>query len=176
MSLFTRKRIGRRVPPVEYADAVERWARAKGTHALLVWDHHVGNWDVKIELKPNDPRNVLDDPTETVPLLKPGTIYRANGQSMPGLVGVELDDIGVQGILDHLNEWNLETGRYRSAEEMIRHTHDDNTRLRERERAYRKDEARYRGRYEYGRAMGHPVVPGTDLLVADTESAAQQEE
>ena len=176
MSLFRRKRTGRRVPPVEYADAIEQWARARGTHALLVWDPQVGNWDVKVQLNPNDPRNVLDDPTETVPLLKPGRIPMPNGQFMPGLVGVELDDIGVQGILDHLNETNLATGRFRSAEEMIRHTHNQNTELRDRERAYQRGEAKYRGRYEYGRAMGHPVIPGTDLTVADPESAAQQEE
>ena len=175
MTLALFRRTGRRTPPVEYADAVEKWARSKGRHAKLVWDARCGNWQVHIELTGNDPRLQLETPTEVVELLKPGFLDTPTGRKVPGLVGVELDELGVQGIIDHLNETNLETGRFRSPQDALRHSREQNRTLRDRERAFQKDETSHLARDEYRRVMGHPLISGADLVAADQAAAPQED-
>ena len=166
----------RRLPPVEYADAVESWARGHGTHARLVWDARAGNWDVRIDLpRSDDPRHQLEEPYEVVPILKPGEIKMPGGRVMPGLVGVELDEVGVAGIVAHLHETNLRTGRFRSAEEAIKYTAEKNRTERGREREFQKGEARHLARDEYRRVMQHPLIQGADLVATEKVAATTED-
>lgn len=139
--LVTNQRYRGRVPPVEYADAVEKWARGRGRHARLVWMSVTGNWQVRFTLMPNDPRGSSATPWEPLDLLRPGKIRAPSGKWIPGYVGVELDELGIGGIVAILEETSLETGRYRSTEEVVTDHYERQKRLREHSHASLKDDS-----------------------------------
>jgi hypothetical protein len=172
VSLF-RRRGGRRVPPVAIADAVELWARNRGRHATLVWSDTCNHWQVRITYRDADARLRSEEPYEKVDLLRSGRIRKPDGSFMPGLVGMDLEQEGVQGVLDKLNEGSVGTGRFASHDEAVRYAADHNRGIREKVRSDAHEDNRHFARIEKRRFTGTPLVRGDDL--ADTPSAEPQE-
>lgn len=153
---------GRRVAPVEFRDAVEEFARKSGTHGDILWvGPPISAWQVRLTLKPGDPRLRSDHPDDkyesvllvewvdpqkepTNPLTK--KLHRRDrwNRLLPAYVSVELDDLGVQGVLDILEKGSLMTGRgeFKSAEEAVKKTREANQSA--------KDIARRKARIEAG--------------------------
>ena len=107
-------------PPVEFADAVETYARKYGKHGTMRFvPPPVNVWIVEFELRANDPRRSLwqsqrakEEPKEVVYLWRDATpqeIARARGQWHR--VGYKLDELGVSGLVQFLDRTNLFSGR-----------------------------------------------------------------
>jgi hypothetical protein len=179
MALVTLGRTGRRTPPVEFADAVELWARGFGKHAKLEWSPALRYWRVLITLNPNDPRNQLEgEAHEAVDLLKPGEVTNpVTGRGYPGLVPQTLDELGVQGLIDLLNETNLERGRYRSAEEAFKDQREKRIANEDRLRRSLRDDAGHAARRTYRQVTGAPFAPvGVDITAAPAKRAHESQE
>ena len=114
-----------RLVPLEYSEAVERWARERGGHAKLKWLPPPMNcWAVILEYKVGDPRKRGQDDGEPVLLHDYWTATewakRAPSRArrhprtnaiMAGSYAYELDELGVEGIIARLDRGNILSGR-----------------------------------------------------------------
>lgn len=99
-----------RLPPVEIADAVTQYYRAKGKGARLVWNGVLQCWEVRIELDGDDPR--MKPVRAGVRGAVPFEIVPLHYHSKTGhLVAMDLDEIGASGIVALLQQGDLLTGR-----------------------------------------------------------------
>lgn len=115
----------KRPVPLEYAEAVETWAREHGGHAKLRWLPTPMNcWAVVLSFKLGDPRQ--GGPEDGEPVLlhewwtakqwqqrKPRMARRHHrtNQIMPGNYAFELDELGVDGLRKWLDRGNILSGR-----------------------------------------------------------------
>jgi hypothetical protein len=168
------RRDGLPVPPVEFADEVELWARQSGRHAkiefrpTMVKEGRVeaGCWVVRISLKPDDRRMLLyrrgqapEPPTEDVWLHVP------DNSSSTGYRAFDLGQLGTSGVRQFLERGDTWSGRgeFRSIDEQARLAMDANERMREKHRAFEKEESRHEQRAKRRWRLGIPLVPGVDL-------------
>ena len=125
-----RRRGNRRVAPAAYRDAAELFARQHGVHGDVEWVPDPANfWQVKFTLKSNDPRERGTEKHETVQLhryvrdpygkgvsTKDQQRLRRHPRSnkiLPGYISYELDEIGVEGMIQILERGSLLSGRGR---------------------------------------------------------------
>ena len=102
------------LPPVEFADAVEMYARRHDRNgALRFIPPPVNCWIVAFSLKPNDPRRLLGDDQEEIVYLwrQPTREERAKQNGPLNYVGYKLDELGVTGLVEFLEKTNTWSGR-----------------------------------------------------------------
>lgn len=126
-------RHGGRTAPVEISDGLELWARQHGGHASLKWlDAPMNCWVVRLSLKVGDPRLQSDKPYEQVYLHEyrdaewwakhapeKARRHQRSNRIMGGSYAFDLDELGLEGVIQILDRGNLLSGRgeFRSAEE-----------------------------------------------------------
>lgn len=157
---------GKRVAPVEIRDAVEAFARKSGTHGDVLWvGQPINAWQVRLTLKEGDPRLRSDHPDDKYeavllqewvdpakephnPLAKRLTRRDRWNRLLPGYVSLELEELGVAGILAILERGSLMTGRgeFKNAEEAIKKTREANTAAKDIARRKAREEAGARAR------------------------------
>jgi len=112
--------------PVDYAEAVEKWAREHGGHAKLKWLPSPMNcWAVILSYKVGDPR-AMDQQSEGEPVLlhdywpasrwekeapSRARRHQKTGAIVHGYYAYELDELGVEGIIQRLDRGNMLSGR-----------------------------------------------------------------
>lgn len=164
-----------RIAPVEYRDAVELYAREFGRHADIVWIPEIRTWQVRFTLMPDDPLGGLEgeERFETVELVRPGTRpHPRTGQPMPYMAPIELEELGVSGLLEYLRKGNTWSGRgeYRSQAEAERKIEEANRERSERRAREARQTAIDRAQEERRLITGQPQVPvGIDLTQTTKE-------
>lgn len=112
---------GRRAP-VEYADAVEKYFRRSDRHGRLYWVPAIRTWVIKVTLRPDDPRmgawregRLTEEPFEQIELAeyKEDAVRLSDGRVIPGYVGYDLEELGVSGLVNMLEEADVQSGRGR---------------------------------------------------------------
>lgn len=185
MTLVTVGRTNEGIAPAEFQEAVESWARQHGGHASLHWCGPPLNvWQVRLDLKANDPRLHSRQPYETVELHQwtdpndpdadPALVKRLKGQAKDaGLkrtraayVSYRLDELGATGIIEILERGSLMSGRgeFEDPEDALRQVRKRQERARESLRRELRDAAQHaanRVRRQIGKIPFLPV--GTDL-------------
>lgn len=182
MNLARRVRVsqvrGRRAP-VEYADAVEMWARGNGGHATLKWlEDPMNCWAVILSFKPNDPRAGTDADGEPVLLhdWKPAEWWakyqperarrhpRTN-RIMPANYAYDLEELGISEIIERLDRGNILSGRgeFQSAEQAGRAQVEKFRTDKHRRRRAARDEASHRAKDRRRSLLGIPLLPGADF-------------
>lgn len=153
-------RQGGRRAPVEYAEAVEQWAREHGGHARLQWlEAPMNCWCVKLSYRLGDPRQASNTDGEPVLLheywtaeqwqkRKPHLVRRhpRSNAVMAGNYAFELDELGVEGLKKWLDRGNILSGRgqFTSVEEAGKVQADRHESAMERLRATKRDNAKHR--------------------------------
>jgi hypothetical protein len=97
--------------PWEFADAVEIWCREHGRHGTMVWNPVLRCPDIRMDLKPDDPRlegwqngRLKHKPYEHV--------YLHHQTEIGGpLVAIDLYELGIEGLKERLDRGNLMSGR-----------------------------------------------------------------
>ena len=146
MKLFLPSHHADRTAPSEFRDAVETWARQFGGHGDVVWcPDPINAWAVRLSLKPGDPRlkhpdesthleqvilHEWVDPRKPHPLRGKCRRRNAKNQLVPQYVALELDDLGIQGLLEILDKGSVLTGRgeFKNAQEALAVVRDRNHR------------------------------------------------
>ena len=162
--------------PVEFADAVELYARQHGRHATMKFVRPPVNcWVVEFELKAADPRlkaaqaQLTETPKEIV------YVWREERgknwmKDKPRFVGYKLDELGVTGLiafLEKTNTWGR--GEYKSHEAAAKDQADKAESSRERLAETHRKEAVARGMDQRRQALDIPFLPvGVDLNAPTT--------
>jgi len=156
-----------RKAPVEFSDACEVWARGHGGHATLKWlENPMNCWAVVLKYRTGDPRQQIEsgpeadgEPVllhdwkdakwwENHPLPHVRRLAKRNrfGQVMDNYYAYDLDELGVEGILERLNRGNILSGRgeFKSAEHAGEVQREKRNATLDRERRRRKDDAGHR--------------------------------
>lgn len=117
-------------PPVEFADAVEKYARRTNRHGTLRFaPPPVNCWVIELTLMQNDPARaawqgqiVEEEPAEIVYLWRASTPAESSKHGREHLVGYKLDELGVTGMIELLERTDTFSGRgqYRSHKDAIR--------------------------------------------------------
>lgn len=161
-------------PPVEMADEVELWARQSGRHAriefrpTMIKDGRIeaGCWVVRISLKSDDRRmglyqrgQVSEEPTEDV------WLHVVDNKSPTGYRAFDLGQLGASGIRQFLEQGDTWSGRgeFRSLDDQARLAMEANAKMREKHRAYEKEENRHEQRENRRRFLKIPLIAGADL-------------
>lgn len=173
-----------RVAPVEYRDAVALYAREIGASGDIVWvDAPVNCWQVRLSLKPDDPRCrrmdgenveavelqkfVHPDPAHPayprgdVKLLEKLRRHPRTNRLMPGYVALRLGDLGVSGVVEILQRGSLLTGRgeFDSMEEVLAHVHGRNRERLAKSREAHREAARNLAATTRRRVLKIPFLP-----------------
>lgn len=175
-----------RPAPAEFRDAVELHARKSGAHADIVWvPEPVNMWQVRITLKPNDPRRRGDSGVETVELHEwlsaeewrtkdPRSAPRdAGGRIRAGYRSYELDELGVSGVVEILEKGSLTSGRgqFDSALEAANHVQERHKTSQERTRRSKRDDAKHTFLDQRRRVLKIPFLPvGIELNSKESSS------
>lgn len=128
------------LPPVEIADGVELWARQQGRHARLFWHPVLNCFCIEFELRDDHPSlkkwqdqtaKLESKPTESVPLHS----FNPKTQRYEAW---DLEQRGVSGIINHLDQANLLSGRgeFNTLRESLAAVEAKNAANRERWRKY----------------------------------------
>lgn len=183
LGLSHRPRVSRvtgRRAPVEYSDAVEKWARAHGGHAKLKWlEHPMNCWAVILSYRVGDPRQMTDSDGEPVLLheywtaeqwqkRRPDRVrrHRVTNVVLPGNYAFDLDELGVEGILQRLDRGNILSGRgefssVQDAADSSRRKHEN---AMEKMRSDKVENAGYRARDKRRSLLKIPFLPvGIDI-------------
>lgn len=184
---FKVSRERRRRPPLDYAEAVEKWAREHGGHAKLVWyEKPINCWAVVLSFRVGDPRAKTNADGEPVFLhdwkqpewwakYAPGRAKRhpRTNRIMPAAYAYELDELGVEGIIERLDRGNILSGRgqFTSVEQAGEKTKQDHKDSRERLRQQRKDEAGHRARDRRRSLYKIPFLPVGIELTKESKTA-----
>lgn len=179
-----------RVAPVEFRDAVELYARGNGVHADVRWvPEPINAWSVEFTLKPGDPRLRSNDPAdhkESVLLIEwvdprrePDHPRRhllrrhpATNALMPGYVPIELEALGVSGVVEWLERGSVLSGRgeFQDATDAAKQVLQRNAANREADRKQARDNADMRWRENRRAALGIPQIPvGIEFPVTQTK-------
>ena len=190
-----------RVAPNEYRDAVELYARSVGAHADIVWaEPPVACWQIRLALNPGDPRcrrqdgealevvhlheYVHPDPDHpSYPRHDPALLKRLTrrhprtNRLLPAHVPIELDELGMSGIIGILEKGSLLTGRgeFQSTEEALHHLRRHHHGVRARSRADQKQSVR-----DYARALRRQIFDiafepvAIDIAIKRAEKRAEQ--
>lgn len=154
-----------RVIPYQFADAVEMWARERGRHARIGWNSATNCAVIDFTLRADDPRmrawqegKLRFEPKESVLLH-----YRkcdSKGVESGPYIAMDLEQKGVSGIIDMLNEGDVlsGTGKYRDMQEAVQAVERNNERLRATMREAAVENARLRARDDRRRVAGLPLV------------------
>jgi len=175
MKLWVRTDNSHRLAPPEFQDAVARFARDNGGQtAEIVWiPFEVNCWQVKLYLKADDPRRKFDDPgTHFEPVMLHEWVdpvgepnhpraHKLTNRNRPGFVSLELEELGVEGLLDILRKGSLMSGRgeYASAEHALKASLRRDEERREKMRLESKDKAVTRWRDKRRQALKIPFLP-----------------
>lgn len=172
-----------REAPWEYRDAVELWARQHGGHGDLVWfDAPINAWAVRLSLKPGDPRlrhpdegthleQVLlhewVDPRKTPDHPLRSRLRRgAKNELRPGFVHHELDELGIEKIIETLDKGSLLTGRgeFKNGQDAFQKLQERNRALQDSVRKAAEDAALSRMQHYRHAIEGTPrTTVGIDL-------------
>ncbi len=174
----------KRVAPVEFRDAVESWARQYSGHGDVVWvDNPINCWAVRLSLMPGDPRlkhpdegthfeqtllHEWVDPRRDPSHPKKDRLRRheRTNRLMPGYVAYDLDEIGIQGLVNMLEKGSLLSGRgeFKSPLAALQYTRNQHRKQREADFAAARDNAIQKAKAVRRRIQGLPLVSvGIDL-------------
>lgn len=160
-------------PPVEYADAVTLYYRNKGRNARLVRLKYPKVWAVRIEPRSDDPRlgawregRLEQYPAEQIELVeckKDAHTVRSGHRSwtVPGYVGYDLEELGVSGLIEFLDQADVLSGRgeVSSLAEAVRIQRENQKRMQEKARAEAKDAALEIAKSKRRSVLGIPFLP-----------------
>ena len=165
MELYLHERHATRRAPVAISDAVELFARQHGGHGTIVWvPEPVRCWQVRLSLKPGDPRLRSDndsthfesvmlhewlDPVATPSHPRVHLCRRhphLKSRLMPCYVPIDLDELGASGVTAMLERGSILSGRgeFQSAEHALRVIMDRTRDIQINRRATQRDNARER--------------------------------
>lgn len=163
--------------PVEFADAVEQWARGYGRHATLKYVPLMGCWSVNLSLKPGHPDlkafqegRASVEPTEGVLLVEwdeaAGPPNKTTGNPMGEYRAVDLEEYGPSGIVALLERGNTWSGRgeFGSLADAVRVAATRNREEKERIKARLRDDARHLAADQRRQILGIPFVGVTRNL------------
>ena len=159
---------------MEYDEAVELWARQWGRHGRIEWNGFTNGWVIHLTRKADDPLmkayrdGVLDhEPTESIPL----TMF----DPKKGYVSVGLDEIGVGGILDLLDEGNIWSGRgaYESHEDSMNAKRARNDEKRRLDREAQKERGQEMAAQSRRKVFDLPLVPVSQSLSTSTGDSSE---
>lgn len=171
--------------PVEYADAVEMYARKSGRHAKLVFvPPPVNCWVVQFTLKANDPTlagfqagKLEDEPNEPVYIWRESNALESYKAGRRHFVGYKLDELGVTGLLAFLEKTDTFSGRgqYASHTEAAKDQLDKGERAREKAESDAREGARQLAEDARRQINKIPFLPvGIDLTTPTTASGAEK--
>jgi hypothetical protein len=176
------RRVGRPVPPVEIADAVERWARQWGRHARLEWNANTRCFCIHFTRKGDDPvlaavqAGRRGEVTESVMLHEWKKDGRAHpfipGQKVGGFVPMDLEQYGVEGIVRMLDKSNMWSGRgeFSSPQDALDAVTAQNEKRERDVEAQVEGAARERANLIYRKVTGNPQVG----VIADLRPKARE--
>lgn len=168
--------------PVEIADEVELYAREYGRTGKIHFAVGPNTWVVTLSLRPNDERMRLwqegraaEPPVETIWLQEPNPdegkvlgVHPETGRPMRGAPfrALDIHQMGAAGVRAFLERGNTWSGRgeFRSVEEAVRRTYQQDAEATERFRETTKEENRFERREDRRRYLQIPAVSvGIDL-------------
>jgi len=172
---FKVSREHKRHAPVEYVEAVEKWARERGGHARLSWVKPPGNcWKVTLSYKVGDPRQRDPHSDGEIVLLHdwwtadewakraPNKARRHvdDNRIMPGNYAYDLDELGVEGLIERLDKGNVLSGRgqFMSAEDAAKQQKEKHEKLTARRTKSGQEESRARALDKRRSLYGIPFV------------------
>ena len=184
-----------RIAPNEFRDAVELYARQFGGHGDVVWvGDPINCWQVRLTLSPGDPRlrGMEGEVFETVELqefVHPDSAHPAfpatnrgllkhlrrdtRGRLLPSFVAMELDDLGVSGLVEILERGSVFSGRgeFKSAEDAMQAVLRRERDRRERMRLQNRQQARDVAVATRRRILKIPFIPvGIELRRPEKEA------
>ena len=173
--------------PLEYSEAVEKWAREHGGNATLKWLAAPMNcWAVILSYRIGDPRQSELSDGEPVLLhdywsakkwakLKPDIAPRhtRSREIKPGSYAYELDELGVEGIIERLDRGNILSGRgqFRSSEHAAEEGRKTEQMRSEKRTADGQDNARHKAKDLRRSLYKIPFLPVGVELTKETETA-----
>ena len=172
-------------PPVEFADAVELYARRHGRSARLRFvPFPVNSWAVEFEYRANDPRRLgiqqgRTDDKEVIYLWRDATPKEIARVGRWHRVGYKLDELGVSGMIDFLERTNLFSGRgeYSSVREAMKDQDDKRERGIEKIEKDAREDSRHAGMDLRRQILDIPYLPvGIDLKQSTTPKSASSKE
>jgi hypothetical protein len=142
--------------PYQITDAVELWAREHGRHGSVRRDPR-GFAVIELSIKDDDPRmkgwregKLKSKPVDKVPLLYQKTFRDQYGkeQRSPRYSPIDLEELGVSGVLEILNRGNLAsgTGEWRDLMQCVQSVAAKNDALKDSIMRAARDNARARAR------------------------------
>lgn len=183
-----------RYAPVEYRDAVTEYYRSYGKSADLVWAGAPLNcWQVRIKPLSTDPRREAEqegvaapeEVVETVELLREnpdfGWEFDRLGRKKkfhPAYVAIELEEIGIEALLDILREGDSFSGRGRfdSIEEARKHARQERIQKQyDAEKAARQEAMDLAGAVRR-QVLKIPFLPVGKTITGDTDEAQERQE
>lgn len=160
------RRMEHPVPPADVSEAVVRWFRDNGgRHARLEWHGLLGCWVIHVTRRSDDPLQDLVRTGRIAEATESIALHRPAGPGL-GYAPMDLEQMGVSGVLEMLDRSNTWSGRgeYASLAEAVA-AHGAAQRAQEEKMetdAY--DNGRHWGAERRRHALGIPVVPvGIDL-------------
>lgn len=190
MALWLPPSASKRQAPNEFREAVGSWARQYGGMGDVVWvAEPINCWAVRLSLKDGDPR--LRNPDEGThfeqtllhewvdPRREPDHPKRdklrrdARNSRMPGYAAIELEELGVEGLIQILDKGSTMSGRgeFQSPMDAFRHVQNRHREDREKVREAALDTARQRVTARRRQALGIPFVGVIANLTTDTTSS-----
>jgi hypothetical protein len=159
--------------PSEIRDAVASWARQWGRHGSIAFNHALKCAVIELSLKEDDPRlkpwkegKLSHEPKECIPLhfQKP----MGDGTKSVHYFPLNLDELGVTGIIEMLNRGNTwsGTGEYRSFKEAAQIMGEHNEKLKAQIKDAAIEEGRLRARDMKRQVFGLPLVSVPDNIGA----------
>lgn len=152
--------------PWQFDDAVKLWAREHGkANATIRWNAATKCAVIEFTLRNDDPRmrhwqegRLKFEPKETVFLNK--QVTDGKGKAYGPYVAIDLEQLGVSGLIDMLNEGDVQsgTGRYRDMQEAIHAIEGRNEQMRAKMREAAVENARLRARDMRRQVFDLPLV------------------
>lgn len=160
--------------PIEYSEAVEKWARQWGRHGRIVCISAIDTWQVRLTPREGDPRlrlyregkASLQDLEETIELVErvpdpdSRTGLKTKNRSIP------LEELGVQGVIDRLDKMNTlsGTGEFEDLQSAWNWAHEQSMEAKKDLKRSMRDVAREKARSLYHRIFRVPYLSvGIDL-------------
>lgn len=176
-----------REAPMEFQRAVAAFARDHGGQsAEIIWiPYEVNCWQVKLYKRGDDPSRSQDPGTHFEPVflhewVDPRTepnhprLDRLPNRNRPGYVSLELEELGVQGLVNILEKGSLLSGRgeYQSAEHALHASLKREQERSEKRQLAAKDSAVTRWKDKRRQALKIPFLPVEIELRSNKEKQA----
>lgn len=169
----------RQAVPYEISDAVELWARQWGRHGTITFNHALRCPVIEFTLRPDDPRmkafqegRLKHEPKECIPLHYQRT--EPDGTKSVHYFALNLEDLGVSGVLELLNRGNCwsGTGEYKSFKEAAQVMGEHNDRLKKQIKDALVVEGRMRARDMRRQVLDLPLVSVPDNIGAKANASS----